>query len=73
MYRRILGRVLERDFVGVLSLEALYERGDAVREAEGEVLVEISAEVVAVEAVQHLEGLLVWYYVVGGGRALVRR
>lgn len=71
-HRRVLWRVLKRDLVGIPSLEALDERGDAVGEAEGEVLLEVRAEVVAVEPVQHLEGLLVRGDVAGGRRALVR-
>lgn len=72
-YRSILWRIFERDLVGVLPLEPLYERGDAVREAEGQVLLEVCAQVVAVEPVQHLEGLLVWDDVARGCRALVYR
>lgn len=55
------------------ALEALDERRDAVREAEGQVLGEVRAQVVAVEAVQHLEGLLVRHDVGRGRRALVQR
>lgn len=49
--------VLEGDRVSLAASKPLYQGGYAPREAELQVLMKVRAEVVAVEAVEDLEGL----------------